>query len=347
MKPIKYKDKGPAVEDIQRRLRVLGYAIGTEGTSGTFLEETLAAVEKFQRANGIEPTGAVGPRTWSTLVDSSFELGDRMLYLRMPYFHGADVTQLQHALNHLGFVTGGADGIFGTSTEHAVTEFQANYDINPDGLVGNDTLRALFDLHHIWGGKEGGSHSFAKGTPQQQYLALMDFYFDFQAQSPVQPADGEMSLASCPSCDPAIQAALRRLVRYANNLEDAAREDLRGGSLTTPATSVLVRVFAGEPLQTQQTQGRIQSGTLEASAIYYQNDFKSFAASLGDLKKALKRLKEEAGQGLVAAGQIPAYELCIYVPLSLLESGTESSLPVGLQLMASRLLDALCLAAIE
>jgi len=341
MKPIKYKDKGPAVEDIQRRLRVVGYSVGAEGSSGMFLEETLAAVEKFQRAKGIEPTGAVGPRTWSTLVDSSFELGDRMLYLRMPYFHGADVTQLQHALNSLGFVTGGADGIFGTSTERAVTEFQANYAINPDGLVGNDTLRALLDLYHIWGGKEGRAHSFVEGTPQQQYLALMDFYFDFQAQAPTPLGEN----AATPSCDPAIQAALRRLVRYANNLEDAAREDLKGGSLTTPAIPILVRVFAGEPQD--QPHDHRPCKVLETSTVCYQNDFKSFSASLADIVQVFRKLKQDVGQRPPASGQIPVHELRIYMPLNLLESGAESSLPVGLQLMASRLLDALCLAAIE
>jgi len=324
MKPIKYNDKGPAVEDIQRRLRVLGYKIGSETNNSAFLDETLAAVHAFQQAHGIEPTGAVGPRTWSTLVDSTFELGDRMLYLRMPYFHGADVAALQHALNSLGFVTGGADGIFGASTEAAVTEFQQNYDINPDGLVGTDTLRALLDLNHIWGAKEGRAHSSVKGMLPQQYQALMDFYFDFQAVT-----GGDL--------DSAVQAALRRLVRYANNLEDAARADLPSGGIVTPAITVLIHVVASN----------FDTDNDKLTCLSYQNDFKSFAASLAGIAKELQKLKDSGGASPCVVGRIPSYELCVVMPLDLLEAGSESSLPLGLQLMASRLLDALCLAVIE
>jgi len=339
MKPIKYNDTGPAVEDIQRRLRVLGYTIGAEeGTSGTFQDETLTAVTTFQRTMGLSPTGAVGPRTWSRLVDSTFELGDRMLYLRMPYFHGADVTQLQHALNSLGFVTGGVDGIFGAGTERAVTEFQQNYDINPDGLVGPNTLRALLDLHHIWGGKEGRSHSSSQATAPQQYQALMDFYFDFQAQT----------AQSTDSIAPATLAALRRLVRYANNLEDAARTDYSGlsnpmgerGSATTPATTVLVSVSVLDEANNATTSSDDQV------SVVYEHDFKIFSADLSELSAALQAAQSSAVQSIGASEQVPAMELQIFVPSKLLEPGTESSMPVGLRLMASRLLDALCLAAI-
>ena len=339
MKPIKYNDKGPAVEDIQRRLRVLGYKIGSEGASGVFLDDTLAAVNTFQRAHGIEPTGAVGPRTWSTLVDSTFELGDRMLYLRMPYFHGADVVQLQHALNSLGFAVGGADGIFGTSTERAVTEFQQNYDINPDGLVGNDTLRALFNLRHIWGSKGGRAHSSVEGTPPQQYHALLDYYFDFQANG------------AC--VDAATSAVLRRLVRYANNLEDAARADLVQGDVTTPDITILVRVTAFDDSNDSNNEGKnvdvselvaSPSSDVGSASFIYQNRFKSFAPTVKKIGPELQKLKTSDRQG--AQLGLPAYEIHIAMPLSLLEVGSESSLPVGLQLMATRLLDALCLAAI-
>jgi len=337
MKPIKYKDSGSAVEDIQRRLRVLGYAIGPEGSSGAFLDNTLVAVSAFQRAHGIEPTGSVGPRTWSTLVDSTFELGDRMLYLRMPYFHGADVTQLQRALNSLGFVTGGADGIFGANTERAVTEFQQNYDINPDGFVGNNTLRALSDLRHIWGSKEGIAHSSAQGSPRKHYLALLDYYFDFQVDFHLGEQDS----------DPGVQAALRRIVRYANNLEDAARTDILKESTPTALTTVLVTVTTGTPEEiTIDTLEEAPTGT---RSFLYQSDIKVFAA---DLCTGLVELEQESradadhslAQSLPAY-QIPAYELHVVVPSELLQPGSETSLPPALQMTAALLLDALCLAA--
>ena len=50
--------------------------------------------------------GFVGDATWAALVDATFTLGDRMLYLRVPHFHGHDVRVLQQALNVLGFACG-------------------------------------------------------------------------------------------------------------------------------------------------------------------------------------------------------------------------------------------------
>lgn len=326
MKPIKYKDKGPAVEDIQRRLRVLGYEFGAEGSAMEFLDDTLAAVSDFQQKRGIEATGAVGPRTWSALVDSTFELGDRMLYLRMPYFHGADVTQLQRALNSLGFVTGGVDGIFGASTERAVTDFQANYDINPDGLVGNNTLRALIDLRHTWRGKEGRAHSSLQGAAPQQYQSLLNFYFDFQAE----PQSSSQESA-------ATSASLRRLVRYANNLEDAARADLVQEARISPEITILVWVSGSdEPPQT----------SVDAS-LEYQSDFKIFLAQLSEIFQNLELYPGRAASSASKDVQVPNYTLGIKVPSQLLEAGTKTSQPVNLQLMASRLLDGLCLATLS
>ena len=46
-------------------------------------------------------------------ADEGFELGERLLYLRTPYFSGKDVEQLQTALGALGFACGGVSGTFG------------------------------------------------------------------------------------------------------------------------------------------------------------------------------------------------------------------------------------------
>src|SRR5450759_569983 len=133
---IRKGDRGPAVEDVQRRLLVLGEDLGTTGVDGCFLGATYAAVVAFQRERGLDEDGEVGPETWAALVDATFTLGDRLLYLRYPYLHGADVRSLQQALNALGFACGETDGIFGAFTERAVREFQANMGLDADGIVG-------------------------------------------------------------------------------------------------------------------------------------------------------------------------------------------------------------------
>ena len=165
MKPIRQGARGPAVEDIQRRLTVLGYDVGPSGVDGVFLEDTVTAVRAFQEKSALYVDGAVGPRTWSALVDSTFNFGDRMLYLRTPFFHGNDVSELQRALNALGFNCGPVDGIFGGWTERAVTEFQSNYGLATDGVVGPDTFAGLNSLRHIWSSRNPTVHSAASGGP--------------------------------------------------------------------------------------------------------------------------------------------------------------------------------------
>lgn len=146
--------RGAPVEDVQRRLRSLGYELGPTGVDGVFLGETLRALREFQAARGLPTSGSVGPDTWSALVDATFRMGDRLLYLRVPHFHGADILALQGALNVLGFSCGNLDGIFGSFTERATREFQANVGLPADGIVGPETVKAIERLSHVWQGKD-------------------------------------------------------------------------------------------------------------------------------------------------------------------------------------------------
>lgn len=82
--------------------------------------------------------------TWTALVEASWELGDRHLYVRSnPYIRGDDVAELQRILGQLGFDAGRIDGIYGPATARAVTEFQENTGLNGDGVCGYETLDAL------------------------------------------------------------------------------------------------------------------------------------------------------------------------------------------------------------
>ncbi len=154
MDPIRVGDRGPAVEDVQRRLLMLGHDLGRTGVDGVFMGRTAEAVRAFQAERGLGGDGEVDDGTWAALVDASFSLGDRMVYLRHPFFHGADVRTLQSALAVLGFAAGEVDGIFGRSTELAVREFQAGCGQPPDGIVGPETVAALMGLRHVWEGKD-------------------------------------------------------------------------------------------------------------------------------------------------------------------------------------------------
>jgi len=104
---------------------------------------TVEVVAEFQKLRGLPITGACDHFTWTTLVESSWVLGSRLLYLTSPHMRGDDVRAMQTVLAKLGFDCGRADGIFGPHTLQALTEFQQNYGITADGICGVNSIRAL------------------------------------------------------------------------------------------------------------------------------------------------------------------------------------------------------------
>jgi N-acetylmuramoyl-L-alanine amidase len=134
--------RGEAIRDLQARLAALGHTVGND-EPGELGAGTEAAIRSFQEARGLRVDGVVGRETWSTIVESSFALGDRLLYLRRPMFRGDDVAELQRRLNALGFDAGREDGILGDETHRGLVEFQRAMGGPPDGICGSTTIAAL------------------------------------------------------------------------------------------------------------------------------------------------------------------------------------------------------------
>lgn len=153
MKTIRLNDTGAAVEDVQSRLMLIGH-LTEDQVTGVYDELTAKSVRDFCRNVGVPETDEVTDKVWAALVDASYHLGDRTLYLRMPHFHGHDVLELQQALGALGFGCGIEDAIFGAYTELALRNFQMNMGLPSDGIAGAYTYAALRNLHHSWEGKE-------------------------------------------------------------------------------------------------------------------------------------------------------------------------------------------------
>lgn len=178
METIKRHDKGPAVEDVQQRLATIGLLDSSE-VDGVFGDTTGEAVRAFCKQANLPVSDEVDEKVWTALVDASFRLGDRTLYLRMPHFHGHDVVELQHALGALGFACGATDGIFGAFTELALRKFQMNLGLPSDGIAGAYTYAAIRNLHHSWEGKEavhGSNHlGFARAADVLERNALCLF----------------------------------------------------------------------------------------------------------------------------------------------------------------------------
>jgi N-acetylmuramoyl-L-alanine amidase len=144
MEAIRRGDRGERTRDVQSRLVGLGFRVDQEELDAhEFGAGTEAAVRTFQQERGLLVDGLVGDATWQELVEAGYALGDRVLYIRNPFFRGDDVRVLQRRLNVLGFDPGREDGIFGEQTARAVHDFQDNVGLHADSIVGASTLQAL------------------------------------------------------------------------------------------------------------------------------------------------------------------------------------------------------------
>lgn len=127
---------------MQRRLGAAGFdPVAAE--AGVYCAATTAAVRDFQHARGLHPSGSCDQLTWLTLVEASWELGDRLLKLSAPQMRGDDIDELQVTLARLGFDCGRPDGIYGPATMRSVQRFQRHVGLRADGICGIDTIRAL------------------------------------------------------------------------------------------------------------------------------------------------------------------------------------------------------------
>lgn len=141
---IRAGDHSDEVSDVQSRLRALGFPI--DDPHGTFGPSTAAAIRAFQQKRFLLVDGVVGPQTWNALVEASWRLGDRTLYLKNPYMRGDDVSTLQQRMNALGFDAGREDGIYGPLAYRSVRAFQKEYGLPEDGMYGPTTHAALSGL---------------------------------------------------------------------------------------------------------------------------------------------------------------------------------------------------------
>ncbi len=139
-------DNSPQVKNVQSCLKRLGYFNGP--VNGNFASMTEAAVRKFQRANGISAIGKVGPRTQAALQrrcgsgGRTVSANDCQRGLRSGC-DGAAVRELQRNLRAIGAYNGPVTGRFRELTRNAVVNFQRRNGINPIGVAGPQTQRAI------------------------------------------------------------------------------------------------------------------------------------------------------------------------------------------------------------
>ena len=137
--------------------------------NGFFDAATRAAVVQFQKIFNLTPDGIVGKATWYKIkqiynavkkVSELYSEGITISEVERIFGEtlrqgnrGRDVRAIQYFLNFLGFFNDRlpqikVDGIFGPATENAVRQFQSQYGLAVDGIVGRNTWNAILDAYY-------------------------------------------------------------------------------------------------------------------------------------------------------------------------------------------------------
>ncbi len=128
------------VADLQERLMELGFMDNDEPTE-YYGEVTHAAVQIFQRQNGLPTDGVVGPSTLEAIMNP-----EAKYYAASKGEQGSDIERIQGRLYELGYLAGEdqVTGNFGDKTEEAVKKLQEINGITQDGKVGRQTMNLLY-----------------------------------------------------------------------------------------------------------------------------------------------------------------------------------------------------------
>jgi len=125
-------NKGPNVYALQSLLKAEGASITADGIFGVATQE---AVRTFQTAHNLTADGIVGEKTWRALIQN---------HVLKQGVTGDAVSAAQHLLvNVYGYSNIAVDGIFGPATRNAVKTFQTEHNLTADGIVGENTWKAL------------------------------------------------------------------------------------------------------------------------------------------------------------------------------------------------------------
>ena len=157
-------DKSNDVKLVQTRLTELGYL--TSKVTGTFDDDSVKALKKFQKANGLDADGVCGIQTRAVLfaahpvyavptatpVIAANETPEptyapitkENCVTIKAGSQGMDVKRLQIRLQELGYYTSRQDGIYLTDDIAAVRAFQKANGLTTDGKAGYNTQTVLY-----------------------------------------------------------------------------------------------------------------------------------------------------------------------------------------------------------
>ena len=141
-------DRGMALlYTLQQRLKDLGYY--TIRVDGVFGSGTQRAVRWFQSVNGLSVTGKADNATQQLLYSAQAKAAsgyspDSYDTLSRSNRYKAAVVPLQRRLKALGYLSGSADGYFGSNTYRAVRNFQSRNGLSVTGVADSGTQQLLY-----------------------------------------------------------------------------------------------------------------------------------------------------------------------------------------------------------
>ena len=141
-------DRGMALlYTLQQRLKDLGYY--TIRVDGIFGSGTQRAVRWFQSVNGLSVTGKADSATQQLLYSAQAKAAsgyspESYDTLSRSNRYKAAVVPLQRRLKALGYLSGSADGYFGSNTYRAVRNFQSRNGLSVTGVADSGTQQLLY-----------------------------------------------------------------------------------------------------------------------------------------------------------------------------------------------------------
>lgn len=105
---------------------------------------------------------------------------------------GSEVRQIQTKLKQWGYYKGSVDGIYGTSTKNAVSDFQKKNGLSADGVAGPSTL-AKIGISSSGGGSAGAGGGGAGGFSQSDVNLLARV---ISAESRGEPYTGQVAVGA-------------------------------------------------------------------------------------------------------------------------------------------------------
>jgi peptidoglycan hydrolase-like protein with peptidoglycan-binding domain len=301
---LKYGSRGEAVRKLQQALIDQGYLKGS--ADGVFGNQTENAVRAFQKAKKLKVDGLAGKKTQELLYGSSgskttsssssassssttSSSGDGSLFggnyttIRLKN-EGARVKTLQSALIRLNYLSGKADGKFGSKTLDAVALFQKENGLSVDGLAGKKTLKAI-ETADKNGTKRGStnsssttsSSSSSSGTSSSSSgtaVAIQE-----ESKAAVVSTAGDANSVSSSKTATAPDGTALRLLHWFNDI----KLTLKGGNqllVYDPETKIFwtLRVHScgrhcdAEPLTAQDTANMLKAfggvNTWDQKAVY-------------------------------------------------------------------------------